>query len=225
MADTCGERVESNCPFCNINQFDERLIAEVDGFYIIATLGQITDGGYVLLVPKDHITCMGALTKEQNLKASKISKEICQILTCEYNQAQALYWSSVYPITLFEHGIVGQTVKHAHLHFIPTVLDLTLKIQMDFRPLGSRIEQLKYVGHLQNSYRDEPMPYLYWVTGKENDTTERVCWNPPAPAQYLRIITAEALGRPERANWRTMDPELDKRLWSDTVRRLKPYFS
>jgi len=44
-----------NCPFCDKKQFEERLIAEVDGFYLIATLGQITDGGYVLLVPKEHV--------------------------------------------------------------------------------------------------------------------------------------------------------------------------
>ena len=123
----------NNCPFCDIKQFEEQLIAEVDGFYIIATLGQITDGGYVLLFPKEHILCMGALAREQNLKVLKISREISQILTCEYNQAQALYWSSVWPVTLFEHGIVGQTVKHAHLHILPSVVNFELMIRFGFK--------------------------------------------------------------------------------------------
>jgi hypothetical protein len=41
---------------------------------------------------------------------------------------------------------------------------------------------------------------------------------------YLRIVAAEALGKPERANWRTMDAALDKKLYLETVSRLKPYF-
>ena len=51
-----------------------------------------------------------------------------------------------------------------------------------------------------------------------------VCWNPPAPPQYLRLIVAELLGHPERGNWRNMDPELDKQLGQETVDRLKLYF-
>lgn len=212
--------MENNCPFCDIRQFEERLIAEVDGFYIIATLGQITDGGYVLLFPVEHTLCMGALTNEQAEISDRITAKLAFALVAEY--CTKLPYGSLMPITLFEHGIVGQTIKHAHLHFLPTVLDLTPKIRGDFP--YSAIKELKYAGQLEVSYRISPRPYLYWVTGKADDTTERACWNPPAPAQYLRVIAAEALGRPERANWRTMDPELDKRLWSETVRRLKPYF-
>lgn len=209
-----------NCPFCDRRQFEERLIAEVDGFYIIATLGQITDGGYVLVFPIEHIICMGALSREQASKVNELASKVCRVLTQEYELKQSR--DSLYPVTLFEHGIVGQTVKHAHLHFLPTVLDLTPRIQSDFPE--SQIIQLEYVRHLQKLYQERLQPYLNWMTGQEGNTKVRVCWDPPAPAQYLRIITAEAFGRPERANWRTMDPELDKRLWSETVRRLKPYF-
>lgn len=209
-----------NCPFCDRRQFEERLIAEVDGFYIIATLGQITDGGYVLLVPKKHISCAGAFSEEQVERASRVITKIGFALTSEY--AVDLSHGCLMPITLFEHGIVGQTVKHAHFHFLPTVLDLTSRIKKDFPE--SIVQQLEYLGQLQVLYSVNPQPYLWWVAGKEDDAEVRVCWNPPAPPQYLRIITAEALGRPERANWRTMDSELDKRLWSETVRRLKPYF-
>lgn len=221
MADTRGELVESNCPFCDIKQFEERLIAKIDGFYIIATFGQITDGGYVLLFPVEHILCMGVLAREQVSRMLVLANKICRVLTQEYGLKQSR--ESLYPITLFEHGIVGQTVKHAHLHFLPTALDLTPKIQRDFPNFV--IEPIEYVGHLQSLYQEKPQPYLNWMTGQEGNTGVRVLWNPPAPPQYLRIVAAQALGRPERANWRTMDPELDKRLWSDTVRRLRLYFS
>lgn len=209
-----------NCPFCDVNQFKEQLIAEVDGFYIIATLGQITDGGYVLLFPVEHTCCMGALSREQASRMLELATKVCRVLTQEYGLKQSR--DSLYPVTLFEHGIVGQTIKHAHLHFLPTVLDLTPRIRSDFPE--SQIEQIQYVGHLQSLYRRKLQPYLNWMTGQEGNTEVRVCWDPPAPPQYLRIITAEALGRPERANWRTMDAELDRQLWSETARCLKPYF-
>ena len=66
-------------------------------------------------------------------------------------------------------------------------------------------------------------PYIFWM---DSDGQPLVCWNPPiekVPPQYLRTVVAEALDRPERANWHNMDPELDKKLWSETVRRLKTY--
>ncbi len=65
-------------------------------------------------------------------------------------------------------------------------------------------------------------PYLLW---NDFGLIFEIIWDPPAPLQYLRIVVADALGRPERANWRNMDPELDKKLWSETVKRLKPYFA
>ena len=200
---------EPDCPFCDVKQFEKQLIAEVNGFYIIATLGQVTDGGYILLIPKDHISCLGMLPDNQlpglfnNIfKASTaISREYFDI-----------------PVMMFEHGIVGQTVKHAHLHLLPTTIGITNKICSDFPT--AKTEEIKSTT-LQALYRTRQEPYLLW---KDPNGRAMVCWNPPAPAQYLRTITAEALGRPERANWWTMDPELDKRLGSDTVRRLKPYF-
>jgi diadenosine tetraphosphate (Ap4A) HIT family hydrolase len=217
VADTCGEHVESNCPFCDRRQFEERLIAEVDGFYIIATLGQITDGGYVLLFPKEHVSCEGDYSEKQIHKANVALTCIEEFLFKEYKPAS---------LTRFEHGIVGQTVKHAHLHVLPVGLDLMPRIKKDFpmSPLDSFADVKKTLFEL---YQEKKSPYLSW--GIEDETGEGVkdwvCWNPPAPPQYLRIITAEALGRPERANWRTMDADLDRQLWSETVRRLKPYFT
>lgn len=205
--------MQNNCAFCDRSQFEERLIAENRAYYIIATLGQITEGGYVLIVPKEHISCTGAFTFEQTNSLTRTIQSVWRALASEYS------WADQYPITMFEHGIVGQTVKHAHLHLLPAVIDFTPKIFEDFPK--TEIEELGYAGHLQKLYGGRLDKYLSWTmpNGKA-----MVCWNPPAPNQYLRIIAAELLGRPERANWRAMDPELDRRLYLETVTRLKPYF-
>jgi diadenosine tetraphosphate (Ap4A) HIT family hydrolase len=208
--------MSDRCIFCDRRNFEERLIYEDEDFYVIATLGQITDGGYVLLVPKDHQLCVGALAGRRAILAIHLGLKISQALSLEYQRGAS---DGPYPVTIFEHGIVGQTVKHAHLHFLPVQIDLTEKVRNDFP--ASQMMELQYAGHLYDLYRECPEQYLFWtVPGKKS----MICWNPPAPPQYLRIAAAQLLGRPERANWRHMDQKLDARLWSETVSRLKSYF-
>lgn len=209
--------MKNNCAFCDRSQFEERIVGETDELWIIATLGQIPKlGGYVLVVPKHHVPCVGALVGKQRRIFISMSLWTSHSVAMEYQRSMKL---DPIPTTLFEHGIVGQTVQHAHLHILPSVVDFTPKIRADFPE--ANIEELTKISHLQKSYGKNPLPYLYWTTPSG---TAMVCWNPPAPNQYLRIVAAELLGKPERANWRTMDPELDRRLYLETVTRLKPYF-
>lgn len=206
---------KENCAFCDKTQFEEQIIAETDDFWIIASLGQITDGGYTLLIPKEHVPCMAELDLVRSAYVVAMSKKIRDALTKEFRFNPYIK----YPITAFEHGIVGQSVKHAHLHFLPAVLDLTPRVLADFS--GCERNEISSYMSLRNLFLDHKEPYLFWTSqnGKGN-----ILWNPPAPKQCFRFVSAELLGRPERANWRDMDPELDKRLWWETVRKLKPYF-
>lgn len=212
--------VPENCVFCDRSRFEERLVHENEHFYVIATLGQITDGGYVLLVPKKHVSCMSGLSSQDANIALDFGYRICRALTEEYVERGKTPNHGQYPVTTFEHGIVGQTIQHAHLHFLPVQIDMTERVRADF-PLA-KIEELEYSGELRGVYSQCFKPHLFWTTPKSKGV---VCWNPPAPPQYLRTVAAELLGRSERANWRAMDPKRDRELWSETVRRLKPYFT
>ena len=201
-----------DCVFCDKSKFEERLVGETKDFWIIATLGQISDGGYVLLVPKKHVECVGAMTSKEVGLLDKLGVKTCDALIQEYGIAT--------DIIFFEHGIVGQTIKHAHLHIVPAIEIIANRIYDDF-PKNDVSCIVSLSDFRNNLYSKRKEPYLLW-----NDLWGmKVCWNPPAPPQYLRIVVAEALGRPERGNWRNMDPELDKQLWTETVMLLKPYFS
>jgi len=133
----------------------------------------------------------------------------------------ALCEKYVFPGIIFEHGIVGQTITHAHLHVIPANGIIKDRVVGDFpgrdtKYLGDRPWPQTIFGN--NEQKQEP--YLFW----RDSVGATMLWDPPAPPQYLRIAVADMLGRPERANWRNMDPELDRRLWSETVSNLSPYF-
>lgn len=212
--------METTCPFCNIKQLQERLIAEVEEFYVVATLGQITDGGYVLVIPKRHVSCIGAM---EDLELEALSTLLHTKVQPAFENEYPGYWNLT-----FEHGIIGQTIKHAHIHIMPGEFHLSSKIDKDF-PKKSFPRSVLYMPtpfkDLGKLYREKQKPYLLWQDESTLWFQPTVCWNPPAPPQYLRTITADTLGRPERSNWRQMDPELDKKLGEETVRRLKPYFS
>ena len=214
--------MDSNCPFCDRSKFEERLITETDTFYVIATLGQITDGGYILVFPMRHVSCMGTLEES----------ELRTLSAFLHTKVRPAFEEEYPPMKMmFEHGIVGQTIKHAHLHIVPGEFHLSPRIDKDFPAesfkrdvLFTYTENTSPLTDLGNLYKERQEPYLFWQDESTIYYSPTVCWNPPAPSQYLRIITAEAISRPERANWRQMDADLDRRLWTETVQRLKPYF-
>lgn len=202
--------MDKNCVFCDRIEFKERIIAESNAFYIIAPLGQITDGGYVLVIPKRHVPCIGAMKGGEIFKINNIYRAISDYVEVEY---------SIRPI-IFEHGIVGQTIQHAHLHILPANIRMCGRIYRDFP--NSQICFLDSLALIKWAYdMSGRKKYLFWSTP---EGLFKAIIDPPAPPQYLRIIAAEILGRPERANWRNMNPGLDKKLWQETVNRLKPYF-
>ena len=204
-----------NCAFCDRTQLEERVISETDDFYVIASLGQITDGGYTLLIPKEHVLCMAELDLQKTNLAVAMAIKIRNALSNKF-RSNPFY---KYPVTAFEHGIVGQSVQHAHLHFLPVVLDITTKVLADFK--GCEMDEIPDYFFLRTLYKDRKEPYIFWTN---SDGRGMICWNPPSPTQYFRNVVAEFLGCPERGNWRNMDPELDKKLWQETVLRLRPCF-
>ncbi len=201
-----------DCVFCDRKNFEERLVGETGEFWIIATLGQISDGGYLLLVPKRHVLCVGGMEEPEIREAEFLADKIFMALAIEY-------WSGE-PAIIFEHGIAGQTINHGHLHFIPEPFDMTPEIGKDFP--DETLLRINSLNDLRILYRYRQKPYLLWSDASEQ---MRVFWKPRVPNQYLRIIVAGLLGRPKRADWRKMDPELDRKLWSETVKKLKPYFA
>ena len=199
----------TDCVFCDPKKIKDRTIASLDGVNMVASLGQITEG-YVLLIPTNHVPCLGALAIFQIMTVANITNRLVACLKQKYQKT----------VTIFEHGIVGQTIKHAHLHLFPADIDLTNRIQSDFP--NSETQVIKDLVSLQKQYRNRQEPYLLCSIPSGGFL---ICWNPPAEPQYLRIISAEMLNVPERADWKQMDPEIDKALIQKTMKALSPSFS
>ncbi len=199
----------TDCVFCDFSKIKERTIATIEGFNIVATFGQITNGGYLLLIPSRHIPCLGDLKAEEITIFENILSQTIVFLEEEYQNG----------VTLFEHGIVGQTVKHAHLHLIPSKIKFHKNIVSDFP--HSEMQSISSFTQLSSLFKKRQEPYLLWST---SNNYYQICWNPPAVPEYLRTLSAQTLGVPERGSWRNMDPKLDKELIDQTMTRMFPFF-
>lgn len=206
-----------NCPFCNLANEQDRIIYENELFAVLPTKGQISKhGGHILVVTKTHTTCLAAVPKEHLPALEEVVEKTRKAVTAEYG---------IRPL-MFEHGIIGQTVPHAHLQVLPTSHNPADRVAKDFPQTDIKV--MRSISDLRFEYVCRQTPYLYWQS--QDTKVGYACWNPPAPKQYFRLAVAEAIRRPRWGDWRKLyeDPALaalDQQLITETTARLRPRFS
>lgn len=192
--------MSTQCPFCDRSALRERLILGSANFSVIPTKGQVLEG-YTLIVPKRHTICFGDFSETEMDEAAMLMERVRTATTNVYGR----------PPIFFEHGIVGQTVKHAHMHAVPAAVDLLPIITDDFPDY----EKVTTLAALQAVFQREG-PYLFY----QNAGGEKFVFHIFKWPQYLRLMLADAVGHPERGNWREMDPQLDAAMMLDTQTKL-----
>ena len=93
----------ANCIFCEKSYLYERIIAETNNYYVVATLGQISNGGYLLPIPKNHVPCIAQIVSPEPFNIASLTDRLSAIIRAEYGCVPLI----------FEHGIVGKTINHA----------------------------------------------------------------------------------------------------------------
>lgn len=196
--------VLSTCPFCDLDPAAERdrFILREDGFDVIATVGQI-GRGHVLLVPLAHVSCLGSMAAEELEAAARLKERLAAAIEDAYGRLPVV----------FEHGNRGQSVKHAHLHLLADAPDFFAAVARDF----PRHERISGLTELKRAYREDG-GYLFYGSPAGGLTVFRGADDQP---QYFRRLAAEALGRPELADWRRADPVEDGRLQRETTCLMK----
>ncbi|OGK17123.1 hypothetical protein A2774_04890 [Candidatus Roizmanbacteria bacterium RIFCSPHIGHO2_01_FULL_39_12c] len=125
--------------FCQIKEkLNGQIIDETENFYLLHD-GYPLFEGHLLIIPKFHIRCFLELNKKNYTEFSKLKLKVINFLKNNYRQ----------PV-LFEHGIAGQTVLHAHLHLLPTDILIT--------------DELNKIGSI---IKTPFMPYVYFEYGNK----------------------------------------------------------
>ena len=169
-------QVPEGCPFCREAAVAPGVLTETTQFLIVCDRAPLVPG-HLLIIPRPHLACYGALPRALQDEFLALKARVAEFLAEAYS-----------PPVFFEHGLVGQTVPHAHLHAVPTVGDGALFDQV--RP-GRLAQRARGLGSLRRWY-DEQGPYLYY----EERGQSFVLAPDDAPGGYLKTIFAEAVSPP-----------------------------
>ncbi len=214
--------MDNRCRFCKVFAFRptvpnegvqsfEKILFQSKNFAVFPSLGALIEG-WLLIVPKDHALCLGALSHELHSELDELRRQVSRALKECYG-----------PVTVFEHGpacpnhLVGCGVDHAHLHVLPTQINLIEGVKEIFpEPL-----EWKSVVSIQETafYYEAGLPYLYV---EQSPGQGYVTTHPNLQSQMFRKVIARHVGRPERFNWREFPETANIR---STVERLEKWLS
>ena len=91
-----------------MHKIRQDIIRESKNFFVKVGVG-ILAPGHVMLVPKHHISCFAELPIQLRKEFLAVKEEISNELKSNFSD----------PI-VYEHGIYGQSINHAHVHFVPS---------------------------------------------------------------------------------------------------------
>lgn len=137
--------------------------------------------GHILIIPKEHISCMGALPDASFSEYKRLYEKLSNFLKKTYGQVAA-----------FEHGITGQTVFHAHTHFLPFNKSIHSVV-----PEKDRIRKISTLDEIKTEF-NKNHKYLYIAINNEKRFVDTEIGYP----RIFRDRFAKALGAEERGDWK-----------------------
>jgi len=185
LPETLSEKyIQEHCPHCDpaADAFTD-LLRETEHFRIVCDYHSIIEG-HILIIPKQHLSCVGEYPKE-------LFEEFIE----HYETVLAFLQKHYGGVSTFEHGKIGQTVFHSHVHFLPYTGDPTSIV-----PEGKdHLVALPSFVELQRLYAQYGR-YLFFSIGDLAWVVDPLL----AAPRFFRDRFASALGRPERGNWKEM---------------------
>ncbi|MDA2922558.1 HIT family protein [Patescibacteria group bacterium AH-259-L07] len=170
---------EKDCAHCPGGLGLEYPLYDDNLFWVVCDVHPLIQG-HILIIPKEHISTMGNLSEDAFKKYVDLYSKVKSFISAFYGE-----------VGIFEHGITGQTVFHAHTHFLPFSHD-TKEIISDQNVLH-RITALKEVKH----EFAQKQKYLFFENKNQMWLVDIKLGFP----RFFRDIFAELLDAKERANW------------------------
>jgi len=164
-----------------------RPIIESQNFVVIPTLGAFLIG-WLLIISKMHYLCIGSLPDSLFPELINLKRKVKYIL----NQ-------TIGPTISFEHGPcssyerAGSCIDHAHLHIVPTKIDLLKDLRKNFKIKKSDTIRESKKFFLQKR------PYILYENVNDNLFYFEV---ETLPSQYMRRLLAKKLNLYSKYDWR-----------------------
>jgi diadenosine tetraphosphate (Ap4A) HIT family hydrolase len=176
--------MDNNCPHCDPNSFALKHPLETTrNFYAVCDVHPLAEG-HVLIIPKNHYSCAGEYPGEILMEFMSLYDKVSNFIKKQYGT-----------LASFEHGIIGQTVFHSHVHILPFKGKVT-----DIVPEGgNRIKPLPSLFDLRELFEKEK-GYLFFSVENKMYTVDTTLGRP----RFFRDRFARALGKPELGDWKMM---------------------
>jgi diadenosine tetraphosphate (Ap4A) HIT family hydrolase len=181
--------INETCRFCNPPD-KERILYETENFYVMLSLGPLTEG-YLLICSKKHLESCGLIDSEQGDEFDNLTKNVSKIL-------KEVYGSCLF----YEHGRVGSCLTfsesskhchHAHLHCVPVNVPLNKFIDEDFYTIKH-----DSWSDFRKSSKEYYEPYLFVHDG---EMKSHFVIKKDIRRQYLRHKTATLIDKSELWDW------------------------
>lgn len=190
----------NTCLFCKLAFQNTTKIHETKNFIVVSD-GAPLGPGHLLLIPKQHFYCYGNLPKKLDKEFSLLKTKIIFFLENNYGRT-----------IMFEHGIFGQTIYHAHLHFLPTAKKVF--------PYVSKTYPVKKINGFF-SLREELKKNKGYLFFKEDGSDYIIDAKNPLPGFFHTYILSKLLGVPGEFDKRAKNAKKifsqTNKLWKDTV--------
>jgi diadenosine tetraphosphate (Ap4A) HIT family hydrolase len=199
MNDFSKTNIIADCPHCNPKSFALKHPLEItDNFWVDCDVHPIVEG-HILIIPRSHLSSMGEYP-------SNLFKEFEHL----YNKFSAFIKQKFGSISTFEHGNIGQTVFHSHVHLIPYAGRWETII-----PEGKKyIKPINDIKELQQIFQED-REYLFFTIGNHKWTVNTDI----AVPRFFRDRFAYAIGNANRGNWKIMHQ--NKTLMDQANREIK----
>ena len=186
------EHIKKYCPFDDSNNIAfTYLLEETADFKIVCDYNPLKEG-HILIIPKEHIPSIGEYPDQLFNNFLKVYQKVSKFILSNYGS-----------LSTFEHGKIGQTVFHSHVHLLPFNGN-----SIDIIPEGKDyIEEIKNLDDLRGKKE-----YLFFSI---NDKKWIVNTEIGVP-RFFRDRFANAIGEPERGNWKIVQNDLNLRKKFDT---------
>lgn len=184
MYDTSEKNIKENCPHCGANFFAlKHPLKETDNFWVVCDVHPISKG-HILIIPKSHLSCIGEYPPALYSEFINLYNEFSEFIEAKFGS-----------VSTFEHGKIGQTVFHSHIHLVPFKGS-----SLEIVPEGvEKISKINDLNELVEIYKRDGA-YLFFSIGKSLWIVDISI----AAPRFFRDRFAAALGHTERGNWKEM---------------------
>lgn len=97
------------CPFCMPEKIEGRVLHETEHFRVVVGIN-IISAGHVMIVSKEHLPAFGAMPSEYDKEFWGLVDKVKKKITEKFSEPM-----------MIEYGNWGQSVFHAHMHFVPKI--------------------------------------------------------------------------------------------------------